>query len=154
MTQGGIMTQDYIGTKQIVAWEQDSQKKVKVCGIDCKKGDAACNSYCTGGADRAPAHAPEPGYAVKYPDGYVSWSPKAVFEAAYLPMGHIGHLPPHQQRVIGEKVQLDDRVSKLEAFAQTDFFKGLPEPDRDLLVTQYGLMAAYSEVLGKRIALF
>lgn len=24
-----------------------------------------------------------PGYMVKYPDGYVSWSPKAVFEDAY-----------------------------------------------------------------------
>lgn len=29
-----------------------------------------------------------PGYAVRYPDGYQSWSPKEVFEAAYLPMGH------------------------------------------------------------------
>jgi hypothetical protein len=27
------------------------------------------------------------GYAVKYSDGYVSWSPKEVFEASYLPMG-------------------------------------------------------------------
>ena len=27
------------------------------------------------------------GYAVKYEDGYVSWSPKDVFERAYLPMG-------------------------------------------------------------------
>ncbi|WP_417070843.1 DUF2829 domain-containing protein [Niveibacterium terrae] len=25
----------------------------------------------------------KPGYAVKYPDGYISWSPKDVFEAAY-----------------------------------------------------------------------
>lgn len=24
-----------------------------------------------------------PGYAVKYPDGYVSWSPKEIFEKAY-----------------------------------------------------------------------
>jgi len=29
----------------------------------------------------------EPGYKVVYPDGYVSWSPKDVFEAAYLPLG-------------------------------------------------------------------
>jgi len=28
-----------------------------------------------------------PGYRVKYPDGYISWSPKNVFESAYLPMG-------------------------------------------------------------------
>jgi hypothetical protein len=26
------------------------------------------------------------GYAVKYSDGYTSWSPKAVFEAAYQPL--------------------------------------------------------------------
>ncbi len=28
-----------------------------------------------------------PGYAVRYPDGYQSWSPKPTFEAAYIPMG-------------------------------------------------------------------
>jgi hypothetical protein len=27
------------------------------------------------------------GYAVQYPDGYLSWSPRDVFESAYLPMG-------------------------------------------------------------------
>lgn len=58
------MTQNYIGTKQIVAWEQD------------KDG--------------------EPGYAVKYPDGYVSWSPKATFESAYLAQGHDATRVPEQ----------------------------------------------------------
>jgi len=28
----------------------------------------------------------QPGYAVKYSDGYISWSPKDVFEAAYQPI--------------------------------------------------------------------
>ncbi len=28
----------------------------------------------------------QPGYKVVYPDGYVSWSPKAVFEEAYRPV--------------------------------------------------------------------
>lgn len=28
----------------------------------------------------------KPGYAVKYPDGYISWSPKEVFESAYQPI--------------------------------------------------------------------
>lgn len=32
----------------------------------------------------------EEGYAVKYEDGYISWSPKAVFEKAYLAIGHDG----------------------------------------------------------------
>lgn len=27
-----------------------------------------------------------PGYRVKYPDGYESWSPKSVFEKAYREM--------------------------------------------------------------------
>lgn len=52
------MTQHYIGSKQIVAWEEERDGK--------------------------------PGYAVKYPDGYTSWSPKDTFEAAYLPQGHDG----------------------------------------------------------------
>lgn len=65
------MTQHYVGTKQIMGWEQAS-------------------------ADG------RPGYTVKYADGYTSWSPKDVFEAAYIPIGHVGHLPPHVQRLHGE----------------------------------------------------
>ena len=49
-------SQYYIGVKQVFAWPQDK--------------DGA------------------PGYAVKYPDGYTSWSPKDVFEAAYLLQGN------------------------------------------------------------------
>ena len=45
------MTHKYIGTKEVLAWEQDKDDR--------------------------------PGYAVKYPDGYISWSPKEGFEAAY-----------------------------------------------------------------------
>lgn len=35
----------------------------------------------------------KPGYAVKYADGYISWSPKEVFEEAYQPVGALsfGH---------------------------------------------------------------
>ena len=29
----------------------------------------------------------KPGYKVAYPDGYVSWSPKDVFEEAYRELG-------------------------------------------------------------------
>ncbi|MFJ1257866.1 Gp49 family protein [Cupriavidus sp. CuC1] len=58
------MTQHYIGTKQIVSWEQEKEGK--------------------------------PGYAVKYPDGYTSWSPKETFEAAYLLQGDDGSRVPEQ----------------------------------------------------------
>jgi hypothetical protein len=30
----------------------------------------------------------QPGYKVVYPDNYVSWSPKAVFEEAYRPVSN------------------------------------------------------------------
>lgn len=148
------MTQDYIGTKQVTAWEQDSPKKVKVCGIDCRKGDGACNNYCTGGADRAPDHPAEPGYSVKYPDGYISWSPKAVFEAAYLPLGHIGHMPAHQQRVIGEHVQLADRLAKLNSFINTPPFEALAGTEKTRMKLQADAMGVYLGVLGLRIEAF
>ena len=31
-------------------------------------------------------HETRPGYHVRYPDGYDSWSPKEVFEEAYRPV--------------------------------------------------------------------
>ena len=60
----------YIGTKLIEA-EPANRVNGKVCSIH----------------DMAPAGAKvEEGYRVRYADGYESWSPKDVFEAAYLPM--------------------------------------------------------------------
>jgi hypothetical protein len=35
------------------------------------------------------------GYAVKYPDGYISWSPKEVFENAYMQVGDNGKVEEH-----------------------------------------------------------
>lgn len=96
----------------------------------------------------------KPGYAVKYPDGYVSWSPQDVFEAAYLPMGHVDHLQPHQQRVVAEKVQLDDKLAKLTAFMQGETFKALPEDEQDRLLRQSIAMRDYSAVLDERAAAF
>ncbi len=56
------MTRDYYGTKRVTAWKED--REVRTPGITV----------------------PQPGYAVKYADGYISWSPKDVFEAAYQPL--------------------------------------------------------------------
>jgi hypothetical protein len=38
-------------------------------------------------AELATGKSGEPGYRVVYPTGYESWSPKAVFEAAYREIG-------------------------------------------------------------------
>lgn len=53
------MTQDYYGTKRVTAWPENGP-------VRSEEGRA--------------------GYAVKYSDGYRSWSPKGVFEAAYQPI--------------------------------------------------------------------
>ncbi len=116
------MTQEYIGTKIVTAWEAPKDDK--------------------------------PGYNVKYADGYISWSPKDVFEAAYLPLGHISQLPPHQQRVIGEHAEVNDRAKKLAAFLATDTYAGLPYAERMLLQEQLFYMEKYEDVLFRRVSHF
>lgn len=100
------------------------------------------------------AHADgRPGYTVKYEDGYTSWSPKDVFEAAYIPIGHVGHLPPHVQRVVAEKAQNDDRVTKLDAFLASANSTTLTEKARSLMDRQLDVMRDLSVVLADRLAL-
>ena len=57
------MTKTYIGTKIVVAREAPAPEGVKG---NNKSGD--------------------PGYMVRYEDGYTSWSPKETFERAYRPI--------------------------------------------------------------------
>lgn len=91
------------------------------------------------------------GYSVKYADGYISWSPKAVFEAAYIPLGHIGHLPPHVQRMVGELEQLNDKISKLGKFQGTDIYASLSEDERTDLDAQGKCMVGYWNALLSRV---
>jgi len=96
----------------------------------------------------------QPGYGVKYSDGYTSWSPKATFEEAYIPLGHIENFPLHQQRVIAEKAELDTRLSKLDAFLATDVYSSLPTEERQRLYHQSSIMQEYSKILADRISAF
>ena len=91
------------------------------------------------------------GYSVKYSDGYVSWCPKAQFEEANVPLGHIGHLQPHQQRVVAECEQLADRIAKLETFLATPLFAGLPEREQQLLKMQADAMVVYLGIINTRV---
>lgn len=91
------------------------------------------------------------GFAVKYADGYTSWSPKDVFNQAYIGIGQVKELAPHIQRMIGEKAQLDDRLTKLSAFIKTPGFKELTAKSQELLTAQAGAMGEYSDLLEERI---
>jgi len=99
----------------------------------------------------------QPGYAVKYEDGYTSWSPQAAFEQAYLPIGHTSHLPQWHQRVIGEHAQLQDAMTKLGAFINK-IDSGENELQLDieqfnLLKAQHVAMGEVVNILAARLAL-
>lgn len=62
-------------------------------------------------------------------------------------------MQPHQQRVIDEKQELDNKIEKLNAFTNSsEIYKGLPVEDQKLLQQQKVHMANYSLVLAQRIA--
>ncbi len=63
-------------------------------------------------------------------------------------------LQPHQQRVVDEKTELDERRKKLIAFIHGPVFGTTPEAERHRLERQYDLMTELSTVLGDRIAAF
>lgn len=105
------------------------------------------------------------GYLVEYTDGdapntgqyagYVSWSPKAQFEAAYLPTGDVSGMPAHQQRVVAEKAALDDKAKALSSFIGiSPIFGKLDPAEQGRLREQNDVMWKYSEILGARIAAF
>ena len=63
-------------------------------------------------------------------------------------------LAPHQQRVVDEKRDLDDKREKLGSFKNTELFASLPWQEQERLNTQAHIMTMYSAVLGERIAAF
>lgn len=63
----------------------------------------------------------------------------------------------HEERVVAEKQELDEKLAKLKAFCfdpGSRAFAALTPTDRDLLEDQYTVMLKYSEILGKRIDRF
>lgn len=63
-------------------------------------------------------------------------------------------LQPHQQRVVEEKRELDEKIAKLDAFFLTPTFKNLPTAERGRLFRQKPWMLGYSKILGERIEAF
>ena len=65
-----------------------------------------------------------------------------------------GKYLPHQQRVIDEKAELDERRSKLAAFMRGPGFFAIPNEDQILLDRQAGAMRLLSGILRERIERF
>ena len=63
-------------------------------------------------------------------------------------------MQPHQERVVMEKKELDDKLSKLRMFFTSSVFGTIDSDEQNRLRRQENAMHDYSEVLGERIAAF
>ena len=66
-------------------------------------------------------------------------------------------MQPHQERVVNEKRELDEKLAKLKAFCfgeSNAIFRGLHPIDRNLLEDQFTVMERYSSILDSRIKRF
>ncbi len=64
-------------------------------------------------------------------------------------------MEPHQQRVVDEKLELDEKATKLSNFIGSNpIFANIDAAEQERLREQCEIMWQYSEILGKRIAAF
>lgn len=63
-------------------------------------------------------------------------------------------IQPHQQRVLEERAQLYERVTKLDAFHDSPKFSTLPVEERALLFEQRAHMGLYLAALDARLRLW
>jgi hypothetical protein len=61
---------------------------------------------------------------------------------------------PHQERVVVEKKELDEKLDKLKSFLEQPLFRSLPLDEQGRLHHQCDAMEDYSEILGARIEAF
>lgn len=80
-----------------------------------------------------------------------------IFQATYEPVkvDVASNLPPHQQRVLQEHAELEEKLKKLGDFIQSNpLYETLPEEEQRRLTNQHFHMAEYEEILRERIAPF
>ena len=63
-------------------------------------------------------------------------------------------LAPHEQRVVVEAFELNEKLGKLRAFQSSDMFKSLTDEAVDQLNRQADVMAEYLSVLDERLHSF
>lgn len=105
------------------------------------------------------------GYLVEYeqkrnhPDhiGYISWSPKNVFDDDYYQVERISHIdhdpnkPEYMSRVVLDANELGIKVVKLREFFLTDTFVQLSDSEQKRMFNQEKAMTAYWIILKERI---
>lgn len=61
---------------------------------------------------------------------------------------------PHQERVVTERDELQEKLTKLVSFYNGKIFAGLDESEQSRLTRQRAFMEGYYNVLNERIAAF
>lgn len=119
----------YIGTKIVKAMPMTMTKAQKMLGREIK-----------------PTTVEEDGYLVEYKDGYMSWSPKSVFEEAYKPFESF------MDRLRIEYNELNDKLGKLNtALQKDDFREKVGDYQYQLMIQQKVGMGIYLSSLEARI---
>jgi Phage protein (N4 Gp49/phage Sf6 gene 66) family len=135
----------YIGTKVIRAVPMNREQYVRYRGWELPENENASDEgylveYTDGGASNVEGHA-----------GYVSWSPKDVFEKAYT----VGTKPKETtflDRLIVEFEELNTRVGRLQDFITGGAIATLHVKEQEDLLDQLKHMVKYRDVLSRRIA--
>lgn len=139
----------YQGTKQLFAkpmsrGEYNEYRGWKTPEDESPSDEGYLVEYVNGGASNHPQH-----------KGYISWSPKEVFEQTYKVV-QFSDKPPHQQRVLAEEASLGEKIEKLEIFINSSTFTMIVKDELERLdmIAQLQLMKQYREVLLRRISRF
>lgn len=105
------------------------------------------------------------GYHIKYGDGYESWSPANIFEAAYRPLDSFNKTAiemmsrDYKSRFIAEYNQLKERYIRLRGMCDKwdkEGVEGLgftPTCPRDIYTIQMNIMEKYMSILEDRAQL-
>lgn len=89
-------------------------------------------------------------WALKTPKNEVStWEPSGDDSLSddWMIVGEESKYLPYQQRVVDEKIELDEKIEKLEAFLSSPIFLNLETLDQDARRNQLNYMRGYSSTL-------
>ena len=123
----------YIGTKQVEAEPMTM-------------GEAYKRNLLQTGRVPNDSEKDNPGFYVRYQDGYESWSPAETFYEAYK----LADTP--LDRLIIEHQELIDKINKLEKFLSSEGFDSLNYKMQTLLDMQLRSLIEYSFILEERIS--
>lgn len=135
----GYFMKKYEGKKQILAkpmsrLEYNEYRGWKLPENENGSDEGFLVEYIHGGEANHPDHV-----------GYISWSPKVVFENAY------NLIDTYVQRLHLEHDELNQKIDKLQVFLESDGLSKLSYEDQQLLQNQYNHMMEYLIVLHTRM---